>query len=624
MIIRKLAAQVLTGNSEFAPGIPSSRQVKIIPHVHPEHPETWHISTQFHDAEKAGKHLDLRLVSPNGDAHSWAIPSAELPGPGNKVLAIRQPTHTKEYAAKKGTFKIEEGYGKGTVTSSGLAPIEVVRSTPGHVRFNVYGGKSIQEFNLIDTPKGTLLHNITSTAESGVRGDRGQSIPNAKPDYREVGTDTVRFDDPNEIHQAKIDGAHVTYHLRPDAPIKIFSYRPTERETGVIEHTHKLPNYRQLIAPKELAGTVLRGELYGVDKATGKSLPAEITGGLLNASVWNSREKQKELGAVLRSSIFDVVRYKGKLVENAPYSEKLKILEEVQSKVPALKLPPTAKDTAEKVKLFSQIQSGQHPATSEGVVIWKLDDHRPTKAKFRPDIDVEVVGVTPGEGKHTGRVGALQVRLPGKESVTNVGTGLSDKLRDEIARDPKSYIGRVAKVYTQQVFPSGRLRAPSFGGWHLDKNASDTLNIAAYIIGPSGAGKTTYVKKHYPSDQFFILHSDKYAGKEHPDGTVVVDWEKALQDGQMSGKPIVVDSYHTNPGLMRLAKEKILFDPGKVITLSQLIGRRKKSLGDTYKYTPEEKLERFNTKSRPVAEMLGFKEKTAAIRTLAEIVLRGL
>ena len=156
----------------------------------------------------------------------------------------------------------------------------------------------------------------------------------------------------------------------------------------------------------------------------------------------------------------------------------------------------------------------------------------------------------------------------------------------------------------------------------LLKKASDTLDIAAYIIGPSGAGKTTYVKKHYPADQFFILHSDKYARK-HSDDTVTVDWEKALQDGQMSGKPIVVDSYHTNIGLMRLAKEKVLFDPGKVTTLSQLIGRRKRSLGDTYKYTPEEKLERFNTRSRPIAEMLGFQEKTAAIRTLADRVLRG-
>ena len=847
------------------------------------------MSLQRHMADVAGEHLDLRLIDKNGLAHSWAIPAAKLPAAGEKVLALRQPTHSREYSARKGTFEILEGYGRGTVESSGLSPVEVVRSQPGHIRFNIYGGnkEGVQEYNLIETPKGTLLHNITSTAESGVRGQGGYPIPNAKPDYREIQTDAVRFDDPNEVMQGKLDGSHCTVHLRGDRPAKFFSYRPTERASGVIEHTHKLPDYRELKAPPGLSGTVLRGELVGVDKKTGRALPAETTGGLLNATVWNSREKQKELGVELRPAIFDVVRYKGKLMEDAPYAEKLKVLEEVQRKIPRLTIPPMARSSDEKVDLFSQIQSGTHPLTSEGVVVWKLDSPRPTKAKFRPDVDAEVVGVTPGQGKHTGRIGALRVRLPGRDTITNVGTGLSDALRDQIAKDPSAFIGRVAKVRTQQVFPSGRLRAPSFSEWHIEKGkiasignidltnrptihnpdgtistvwsktvgpdkdgkwvlipgvrhgldrkmttqeawehhlhtgehlgrfdskeeantyaeklhkdqesirklaatvlmppmpqvahqqwnamqaaagpapsqttvqamrpiqqrtqkilektpylggpgdipkhlisnlpentpfeqaravayprrmkelgrldkrlqtagswsrqtpeaaarvsamsagpttmkpatparivvnpightvaapmgsvssmahaptqiasmgtragarsvgtsvgtvagkllrkvAGDTLDVEAYITGPSGAGKTTYVKEHYPSDKFFILHSDKYATKLK-DGTVSINWEKALEDGVMSGKPIVVDAYQVNRGLMEKARNKILLDPGKVKTLGQMIGRRKASLRD-YKYSPEEKLERFNIKTRPVAKEMGFQEKVA-------------
>ena len=602
--------QVLN-RDEFAPGIPSSKIIHPIPRVHHEKPEVWHISAQLHDAAVAGRHLDLRLIDPNDIAHSWAIPAAKLPAPGEKVLALRQPSHTKEYSARKGTFEIGEGYGKGTVQSSGLIPVEVVRSQPGHIRFNTYGGnkEGVQEYNLIETPKGTLLHNITSTATSGVRGQGGYPIPNAKPDYKEMHVDAVRFDDPNEVHQAKIDGSHVTYALRGDRPIKIFSYRPTERASGVLEHTHKLLDYRELKAPPGLSGTVLRGELVGIDKSTGKALPAETTGGLLNATVWNSRERQKELGAELSPFIFDVVRYKGKLMEQAPYAEKLKVLEEVQRKIPRLAIPPMARSSDEKVELFSKIQSGKHLLTSEGVVVWRLDNPRPTKAKFRPDVDAEVVGVTPGQGKHTGRIGALRVRLPGRDAITNVGTGLSDALRDEIAKDPNKFIGFVAKIRTQQVFPSGRLRAPSFSEWHLDKNAGDTLDVEAYVTGPSGAGKTTYVKEHYPADKFFILHSDKYATKLK-DGTVSINWEKALEDGVMSGKPIVVDAYQINQGLMRMARHKILLDPGKVKTLGQMIGRRKSSLRN-WKYSPEEKLERFNTKTRPVAKELGFQEKVA-------------
>lgn len=404
-----------------------------------------------------------------GLAHSWAIPRASLPKPGEKVLAIQQPTHTKEYAARKGTFELPEGYGKGTVRSPGLVPVEVVRSQPGILRFNVYGSKEgNQEFALIKTDKGHLLHNITTT-EMGVRGPGGHPIPHSKPPYREISTGDVRFDDADEIHQAKVDGAHVTFHLRGGKEVKVFSYRPTKRATGVLEHTHKLPDYRNLTAPPGLSGTVLRGELYGADRRTGKAIPAEQTGGLLNATVWHSREKQKELGAELRPVIFDVVKYRGRDVSNAPYSEKLQILKEVQDRIPRLKLPPTATTPKEKEELFHRIQAGQEPITGEGIVSWKLPHPYPTKAKFRPDVDAEVVGVTQGKRKHEGRVGALQVRLLGKDTITHVGTGLSDELRDQIAKNPQDYIGRVAKVKTMQVFPSGRMRAPSFAGFHLEK-----------------------------------------------------------------------------------------------------------------------------------------------------------
>jgi len=145
------------------------------------------------------------------------------------------------------------------------------------------------------------------------------------------------------------------------------------------------------------------------------------------------------------------------------------VLREVQSKVPRLKLPPMAETPEQKVNLFSNIQAGKEPITNEGIISWKMDSPRPTKAKFRPDVDTIVTGITQGKGKHEGRVGALQVRLPGKQAVTNVGTGMSDRLREEIARDPDSYIGRAVKVRTMQVFPSGKLRAPSFAGFHLEK-----------------------------------------------------------------------------------------------------------------------------------------------------------
>ena len=280
--------------------------------------------------------------------------------------------------------------------------------------------------------------------------------------------DSVSFNDPNEVHQAKIDGAHVTFHL-PSAgrQLRVFSYRPTERETGVIEHTHKLPGFRSIRTPGSLSGTVVRGELWAADRE-GKALPAERVGGILNASVPRSRQLQEKHGPV-RAAIFDVVRYKGRDMSQAPYEEKLKALEDVQRKVPFLNLPPTAKTPEEKQRLFSAIQAGELPETKEGIITWRKDAPGPTKVKFRPDVDAEVVGTFPGQGKHEGRVGGLLVKLPGQAAVTRVGTGFSDRLRTQIAKDPESFIGRVAKVETQQVFPSGKMRAPSFKEFHIEK-----------------------------------------------------------------------------------------------------------------------------------------------------------
>ena len=477
-LLHKLAKQVLPVRSEFAPGIPIERKIRKIPRVDSSKPQIWDISVQRHEAKRAGPHIDLRLVDKRGLAHSCAIPKGRLPDPGEKVLAIPQPTHTKEYAKRKGSFLVPKGYGEGSVLSSGLKKTEVVRSDGRVLRFNTYAGLRAkpdpfgiekpgnQEYAIIKTPKGSLLTNTTITGKSGYRGTVSYQIPQPKPKYREINPDKVRFDDPNEVHQPKIDGAHVTAHLMANKPVRFFSHRPSQGEIGVIEHSHKLPNYRKLVVPPSLSGTILRGELYGSRK--GRAIPAEQTGGLLNATVWKSRERQKELGK-LKPVIFDVVRYKGRDMQDKPYRDKLKVLKEVQEKLPGLKLPPTVETENQKRRAFTRIQEGRDPLTEEGVISWRLDKSQPTKVKFRPDVDVEVVGVTKGKGKHEKRIGALKVKLPGKSALTNVGTGLSDRLREQIARNPDNYIGRVAKVQTQRVFASGKLRAPSFKEFHIEK-----------------------------------------------------------------------------------------------------------------------------------------------------------
>ena len=148
---------------EFAPGIPASRPTSPLPTIARERPAQWHLITQEHNAKRAKKHVDLRLVDTDaGKAHSWAVPKAKLPAPGEKLLAIQTFTHTPQYALHFGERKTEtigKGYGAGTVRITLKTPTTILQSSPDKVRFT---GKDLNEYLLRRTrDKSWLLTNTT-------------------------------------------------------------------------------------------------------------------------------------------------------------------------------------------------------------------------------------------------------------------------------------------------------------------------------------------------------------------------------------------------------------------------------------------------------------------------------
>lgn len=458
---------------EFAPGIPKQKLVSKLPSIRRDTQNRWVMAVQEHEATRAGRHFDLRLVDPDAaKAHSWAIPKAKLPKPGERQLAIQTFTHTPEYALHFGEKKPEvigKGYGKGRVRMALKEPVDIVEANNDRVRFNVYQGKNNEEFVLRRTKDNKwLLQNVTITKDKA-------NVPQSKPKYKEMSPDAVDVTDDSQVMMAKVDGAHNTFRLDAGQPVRIFSHRPTERDTGVIEHTHRfLPGVHQHV-PKHLDGLVLRGELFASDPQSGRARAATETGAVLNSGIWKSRERQAH--TPLRAVIFDVARRAGKDVEGIPYKEKLKILQRVNKAIPALELPPMAKTTRDKVDLLNRIRTGQEPITSEGVVMWPLGGGPPVKAKFRPDHDVYVREVFPETGKREGLAGGFRFSwTPKGKVVGHVGTGLDHALKRDMLENPDKYVGRVARVRALGVYPDktnakkpGALRAPSFQDWHLDK-----------------------------------------------------------------------------------------------------------------------------------------------------------
>jgi ATP-dependent DNA ligase len=453
---------------EYAPGIPAEKRVEKIPSI--SKPKVWDVAIQRHDAKKRGLHYDLRLVDPaTGHAHSWAAQT--LPKPGKSSYVVQQPTHTADYALGFQGVLLG-GYGAGQVSTHLKEKAEILRSNNDKVTFNVYQGKNSDEYALIRMGKGKIWKLLNRTPTR----DTHPEIPNSKPKYRETKPDNIDMENSDQTMMAKIDGAHVSIHLDKGKDIRAYSYRPTERPSGVIEHTRRFQAVENVKPPARLSGTILRGELYAKGK-NGRAIDAKDVGAILNSNVLKSRDKQLDKGK-LRAAIFDVVKFKGKDVEDEPYDEKLEILREIAAATPGLEIPRIATTPAAKRKLMSDIKSGKEKSTREGVVLWDLKDGNkpPIKAKLKEEHDVVIQRVFGGKKAFKkGEAGGFEFSwTPTGPVVGRVGTGFSRSFRKDMWENPEKYLGLLAKVEAQGKFESGALRAPAFKMLHLD-NPGDRL-----------------------------------------------------------------------------------------------------------------------------------------------------
>ena len=464
-------------SGEYAPGIPDRSHRAPLPDI--RKPTPWKMSLQEHHAERAGLHYDLRLIDPDtGHAHSWALPKAKLPAPGEVVLAVQQPTHTSDYSlnfGKEAPQEITSGYGKGRVKIKALEDIDVYHSKPDEtgtrLRFNVYKSTGPEEYALVRTSKGQdLLVNKTMTFKRVPHLGLGE-----KPKLKEKEYGMVDVEDNTHVMMPKYDGAHTVLDLaRADKIPRLFSYRiPKKHTAGVIEHTHKVPALLNARVPKELRGTVVRAETIGVTP-DGRAVPATDVGGLLNARVPVSRNKQQATNIELRPVLLDVERFRGKPVKEMPFSERYKLLQQVGT---ALNLPVTeaAYTPEEKRRMLEDIKNKLHPLTQEGVVLRSLT-HGPLpaiKSKLRPDHDVyvrEMFEAVSQTGEPLGRAGGFHFSwTPKGPIVGRVGTGFTHAEAKDMWENKHNYHGRVAKVEAELKTPKGALQKPSFIEWHLDK-----------------------------------------------------------------------------------------------------------------------------------------------------------
>ena len=89
------------------------------------------------------------------------------------------------------------------------------------------------------------------------------------------------------------------------------------------------------------------------------------------------------------------------------------------------------------------------------------------KLKAFHDVDLPIEGFVEGSGRHRGKLGAVVVDYNGVN--VQVGSGFSDKLREQIWNDRENFTGRIIEIRYQEVTPDGSLRFPTFVCFRNDR-----------------------------------------------------------------------------------------------------------------------------------------------------------
>jgi len=430
----------------FAPGLPSKKikssfptlQDKRLPYV-----------IQKHNADRAGLHYDFRIS--DGDiAYSWATRKG-LPPTGAKHLFIRQPDHTPEYMSFSGI--IEDGYGKGKVSTFMAGNIHILESSSSKIKFNIYEGQRVNQYVLINTGGDNwLCINITPTTLNR------PEVPLKKIKYLEKSEDDISFDD-DLIFSPKIDGSASVFVLNKNKPVEVFSYRRSKKGPELINRTYKYPQLYNKKVPESLDRTVLWGESFAIDDSN-KPLPYRQTSGLLNTSTDKIGNNKFD------NIIYNIDTYRGEKVQKRPYKSKILLLKEVNKYLPELKLPTMAVKPSEKRYLYESIKNNKYPLTTEGIVAYNPESSIPIKYKFKKDTELYINGFEEGRGRLKGTLGKIYgTESPeGTGPIIAVGSGFTDDERNNIWNNKSYYLGKPAKIQYQDKLPSGKLRVPIYKG----------------------------------------------------------------------------------------------------------------------------------------------------------------
>jgi bifunctional non-homologous end joining protein LigD len=264
-----------------------------------------------------------------------------------------------------------------------------------------------------------------------------------------------------------------------------------------IDRTNDYPELHGLGAQLRKHGVVLDGEIVAFDEHGKPTFEAwQQRGG------YEGRRRVRPDGQVpIAYVVFDLLFLDGRSLEGLAYTERRELLETIKLQGDHWMVPPHSVGAGPHMLQTSR-ETGM-----EGVVAKRLNSPYEAgkrtgswlKVKNHMRQEFVVAGWVPGEGRRSGRIGALVIGyFDGNDLISagSVGTGFTDRMLDDLAEQLRPLgidhspfaAGELPRgahfveprlvcevEFAEWTSKTGQLRHPSFKGLRTDKNPRDVV-----------------------------------------------------------------------------------------------------------------------------------------------------
>ncbi len=461
---------------------------------------------QEHHARRL--HYDFRLER-DGVLVSWAVPKGVPETSGRNHLAVHTEDHPMDYADFAGEIPKGE-YGGGTVSIWDRGTYDTEKWRDDEVIVVLHGGKARGRYALIRTGgKNWLMHRMKDQSAAPKHYDGSpRSVPPvpAKPpspptDLRPMLATAGAVGDVSDgagwRFEGKWDGIRAIATVGPDG-LTLHS------RTGN-DVTNTYPELAVLADLLEGHTAVLDGEIVALE--AGRTSFHELQ---QRMNLVRGRDVARLMRTVpVQYWLFDVLYLDGISLLDKRYEDRRRILEALPLHGQVCQVPPQLPGTVREALRDSADRRW------EGIVAKRADStYQPgrrsrhwIKIKNFRDLEVVVVGWSPGSGRRAGTIGSLLLAVPDATGALRyagkVGTGFTDAVLDQLMdtlaplRAERSSVADtvpraeaadavwvrpelVGEVKYGQWTPDRRLRATSWRGLRPDKTVAD--------LAPTGAG----------------------------------------------------------------------------------------------------------------------------------------